>query len=201
MSVHNPVHLPRPAHLRRPMLDVLGEMALARARAHEFCGPARQMLALMVAGAMPGEVFWIAPRWQRDALNPDGMAAFAEPGRFTFLAPQRDADLLWSLEEVLRSGAVPLAVVELPSPPGMTAVRRLHLAAETGAAEGTGAPLGLLLTPGDGGAPGIETRWQMAQAHRPDAPGWLLSRRRARTLPPKAWRLTGRPGRWRLTPA
>ena len=206
MTAHSLADCLAPAHPRRPMLDVLGEMTLARARVHEFCGPARQMLALMVAGAMRGEVFWIAPRWQRDALNPDGMAAFAEPGRFTFLAPRRGEDILWALEEVLRSGAVELAVAELPGPPGMTAVRRLHLAAETGAAEtgaaeGTGAPLGLILTPGDGGAPGIETRWQMTQAHRPDAPAWLLSRRRARTLPPKAWHLTGQPRRWRLAPA
>lgn len=182
----------------RPALTVLGDLALPRARAHELCGPARHMLAMLVAGAAQGPVFWIAPAWAADRLNPDGMAPLAQPARFTFIAARRPEDILWTLEEVLRSGLVPLAVAELPDLPGMTAVRRLHLAAETGAKEGHEAPLGLLLTPGEGGAPGIETRWHMAQAHTPGAPGWRLCRRRARTLPPQSWHLTGRPGRWAL---
>lgn len=194
--------LPRLSHTdTRPALAVLQEMVLPLARLHELCGPARHMLAMLVAGATRGEVFWIAPARAGDALNPEGMAALAEPGWFTFLAPRHDADLLWTLEEVLKSGAVPLAVADLPAPPGMTAVRRLHLAAETGAAAGMGAPLGLILTPGAGGAPGIETRWHMGPAHAPGTPGWRLSRRRARTLPPRDWHLTGRPGKWRLSPA
>lgn len=158
---------PAPA-IAPPALDVLGAMALRLARLHEFCGPARHMLAMLAAGATQGPVFWIAPAWATDALNPDGMAALAGPGRFVFLSPRREEDLLWTLEEVLRSGAVPLAVADLPRPPGMTAVRRLHLAAETGAKAGMGAPLGLILTPGEGGAPAVETRWHMAPAHRPD---------------------------------
>ncbi|MEQ8294217.1 MAG: hypothetical protein RIA08_18630 [Roseovarius sp.] len=184
----------------RPDLTVLGALTLPLARLHELCGPARHTLAMLIAAETEGPVFWIAPGWSTDTLNPDGMAAFAQPNRFTFLAPRRGEDLLWTLEEVLRSGLVPLAIAELPEPPGMTAVRRLHLAAETGAAEGHGPPLGLILTPGDGGAPGIETRWHMAQAHSPGAPGWALTRRRARTLPPKGWHLAGRPRRWRLSP-
>jgi protein ImuA len=193
--------LPHQLQTDRPALAVLGEMQLVRGRVHELCGPARHMLAMLVAGAAQGEVFWIAPAWEGDALHPDGMAWLAGPERFTFVTPRRPADLLWTLEEVLRSGAVPLAVAELPTPPGMTAVRRLHLAAETGAAEGMGTPLGLILTPGEGGARGVETRWHMAQAHAPGTPGWRLSRRRARTLPPQDWHLAGRPRAWRLTPA
>ncbi|WP_198586216.1 hypothetical protein, partial [Roseovarius salinarum] len=172
--------LDRRPHRRRPALEVAGGLALPLARAHEVCGPARRTLAMIVAGATGGPVFWIAPGWQAGGLNPDGMAAFAEPGRFTFLAPQRAEDLLWTLEEALRSGAVPLVVAELPEAPGLTPVRRLHLAAETGAAEGAHAPLGLLLTPGDGGAAGVETRWHMAPAHDSETRAWTLARRRAR---------------------
>lgn len=182
--------LTRHGHIPRPGVTVLKGMSLAPARLHEICGPARHRLAVLVAAALQGPVFWILPEWERDRLNPDGMAPIMNPGRIIFVAPRRMPDLLWTLEEVLRAGIAPLAVAELPELPGLTAVRRLHLAAETGAAEGRVAPLGVILTRGDGGAPGVESRWHMAAAHAPGRPGWQIERRRARTLPPASWRLT-----------
>lgn len=173
---------------QRPAQPVMGEMTLARGRAHELCGPARRTLAALVAGRTEGPVIWIAPSWAQDALNPEAATGFFDPGRLILVTPKRAEDLLWSMEEVLRSGAVALAVADLAEPPGLTAVRRLHLAAETGGAEGRHLPLGLLLTPGDGGAPGVETRWHLGFAHAPGgAEGWRLERRRARTAPPMAW--------------
>jgi len=138
----------------------------------------------MVAAALDGPVFWVSPAWNVDRLNPDGVSEFINPGRLTFLEPERAPDLLWCCEEVLRTGAVPLLVGGLPGPPALTPVRRLHLAAETGAARGE-APLGLLLTPGDGGASGVETRWHMAPSNAPSH--WHLTRLRARAEPPKHW--------------
>lgn len=172
----------------------LGDLTLATARVHELCGRARRTLAMTVAGAMTGHVFWIAPGWGADRLNTSAMVAFANPGRFTFVTPKRPEDVLWSMEEILRSGAVPLVVADLPGPPALTPVRRLHLAAETGAAEGRVPPLGLLLTPGAGGAAGVESRWDMAPRHdRDSSDGWVLSRRRARTAPTKDWDVTRTP--------
>ena len=190
--------LTRHTHRTGPELKLMEEITLPQARAHEVCGNARHLFALMVAKALSGHVFWITPSWQAETLNPEGMLALVDPSRFTFVSVRRPDDILWSLEEVLRSGAVPLVVAEMPEPPAMTPVRRLHLAAESGAKDGRVPPMGLLLPPGDGGAPGLETRWPMAQHPAPHNPCWTLSRRRARTAPQKSWHLQGRPGTWQL---
>ncbi|MXQ06326.1 hypothetical protein GQ651_00560 [Alphaproteobacteria bacterium GH1-50] len=174
----------RPDRARVAFLDDLG---LDRARAHELCGSARRTLAVQIAGRLTGPVLWIRPAWEPGRLNPDGMLALADPSRFLFVTPKRAEDVLWSAEEALRAGAVPLVVADLPGPPGLTAIRRLHLAAETGAERGT-APLGLVLTPGKGGAPGVESRWSFVARHGGDGrEAWQLERRRARTEPEKSW--------------
>lgn len=174
----------------RPALPILEGMALDRARVHEVCGPARRTFALIVARATAGEVLWIRPAWTPERLYPPAVTAFIDPGRLILVTPKRAEDLLWAAEEGLRAGAVALVVADLIGPPGLTPVRRLHLAAETGAAEGRQTPLGLILTPGDGGAAGVETRWHMAPRHGEDVTRWRLERRRARVLPPKGWTLT-----------
>ena len=90
-------------------------------------------------------------------------------------------------------------VAELPQPPGLPPVRRLHLAAEAGttAADhaGRGPVLGVLLTPGDGGAAGVESRWRMEFARSASSlievgAAWHLRRLRARMEPEAAWRVT-----------
>jgi protein ImuA len=171
---------------------LLGDLTLAPGRVHEFCGTARRTLALTLARRMTGPVFWIAPGWSADRLNPEGVLSFLDPGRLIFVTPRRAEDLLWSMEEVLRAGAVPLVVADLPAPPALTPVRRLQLAAETGAAEGRLVPLGLLLTPGRGGAAGAESRWECLPRHAGTARAdraWTLHRRRARTAPEAEWSL------------
>ena len=174
----------------RPMLNLNSDIALPLMRVHEACGPARRTFAMWLAGQLTGPVLWIVPMWETDRLNPDGMLPFADPARFIFATPRRAEDVLWTIEEALRSGAVPLVVADLPDPPGLTPVRRMHLAAETGGQQGGGAPLGLLLSPGDGGAPGVESRWHMAPAHQGNIRRWRLERRRARMAPQKIWMAT-----------
>ena len=195
--------LSRAPHRARPRLTALGELSFTLARAHEFCGPARRLLALLLARETRGPVMWIQPSWAPDRLFPEGVAPLLPPGRLIFVHPKRAEDLLWTLEEVLRAGVVPLAVADLPEPPGLTPVRRLHLAAEAGAGqEGAGGgPLGLLLAPGGGGAPGVDSRWHIAPRHAADRDAWRLERRRARTAPPAAWTLHRRQGRFALAPA
>lgn len=188
---------------------LIGHLTLPRARLHEFCGPARRVLAAMLMGRTDGPVLWAYPAWQADRLHPPGLAALADPHRLILAAARRPEDVQWALEEALRSGAVPLCIAEWPGgPPGLTAVRRLHLAAEAGGtparAAGRPAPLGVILTPDEGGAAGVETRWHLAPLP-PDgppapwgtgsAPLWRLGLRRARALSPAEWRVEGLPPR------
>lgn len=144
------------------------------------------------AEALP-PTLWIRPAWQGDRINPNGLAPWADPGTLVVVDCPRTPDLLWCAEEALRAGSAALVVIDLPEPPDLTPVRRLHLAAEAGAARARAlpagqdrrarpplrAPLGLLLTPGQGGAAGVESRWHLAPLPAPEHPG-------ARPLPARA---------------
>lgn len=186
--------LTRQSHRQdRPGVPLLGQFWLAGGRAHEICGAARRRLALWLLAETQGPVIWIRPAWHPDRLHMAGVLAETHPGRLVMVEPERAEDLLWVMEEGLRAGAVAAMVCDLPEPPGLTPVRRLHLAAETG---GRGA-IGLVLTPGAGGAAGVESRWRLEPDHTLEGVGWHLSRLRARDAPPGAWRvvraLAGRP--------
>jgi protein ImuA len=75
----------------------------------------------------------------------------------------------------------------------------LHLAAENGLARRRARDRAaflhaLVLTPGTGGAAGVESRWHLApcaapgtRAATPVQPAWRLQRLRARMAPPAAW--------------
>jgi protein ImuA len=186
----------------RPAQTLLAPLTLARGRVHEFCGPARVTLAAFLLRETTGPVIWVHPGWQAERLFPDGLLRHADPGRIVFASARRPEDLLWAMEEALRSGAAPLVVAELAAPPALTPVRRLHLAAETGAEAaghaGRPAPLGLLLTPEAGGAAGVESRWHLAACHDGTARAWRLARLRARTEAPKDWRVRDTKGTLRL---
>ena len=171
-----------------PALSLAGDIRLTEGRVHEVCGRARRSFALQLAGRVPGPVIWIGPPGGSH-LNPDGMHAFCDPARLLFVAAPREIDRLWALEETLRAGAVALAVADLTEAPGLTPVRRLQLAAEAGATRDA-RPTGLLLTPGTGGAAGIESRWQIEPDHAPGLTRWHAARPRARMAPPAAWDLT-----------
>ncbi|MGM0584703.1 MAG: ImuA family protein [Pseudomonadota bacterium] len=189
-----------------PRLELGAGAALPLGRAHEVCGPSRAAFAAMAAGLLgardgPGPVLWIRGPKAEGRLNPDGLAAFFEPGRLVLAAPRREADLLWCAEEALRSGAAALVVAELPGPPRLTPVRRLHLAAEAGGEGRAAPPVALLLTPAGGGAEGVETRWRLAPAPTEaepwtdgGPPAWRLELLRARLAPPRAWRAVWRRG-------
>ena len=181
----------------QPLPGGLG-LGLVRGRVHEVCGPARWTLAAMVMGESSGPVIWISPGWAAERIYPAGLVDWADPGRVLFAHARRPEDLLWAMEEALRSGAAPLVLADLAAPPALTPVRRLHLAAETGAEVARHAgrlpPLGLLLTPEQGGAAGVESRWHMAASSSRSSlverrSAWTLHRLRARLAPEAAFHL------------
>lgn len=181
------------------MLDTL--LRLRSGRAHEFCGPARRLLAVWMMARLPvgAPVVWTGPRWGMDRLCPLGLRDWASPEGLIHVAPAREADCLACAEDALRSGAVALVVVDLPTPPALTPLRRLHLAAEAGlsrrrTADRSAELHALVLTPSTGGTPGVESRWHLAPCPARDAPpyapvqpAWQLHRLRARMAPPGAW--------------
>ena len=197
-----PIHL-QPASRPGDQQPLAGDLTLRRGRLHEFCGPSRLMLAAGVMARSEGPVIWIRPGWGPERLNAAGLQPLANPARLLLVRADRDEAALWAAEEALRSGVVPLVVTETAALPGLTPVRRLHLAAgagmEAAQREGTTAPLGLLLTPEQGGAPGVESRWHLAprpsrSLHWSDEVAWTLTRQRARLAPPARWQLCRKDG-------
>lgn len=169
------------------------EIALRLGRVHELCGLARHTLAVTIAAQLGGPVVWITQHAATEFLCPDAIAGHITPGHILFVTPAKRDMLLWAMEEALRDGHAPVVVADLTAPPAMVPIRRLHLAAEAGCGAGVCRPLALLLTPGQGGAPGIETRWSLHPAHHHGAGHWTLSRLRARMAPPRDWLMTIRP--------
>lgn len=213
MSIHM-LTQPLSPHQRGADISVLPDLKLRTGRAHEVCGSARRSFALWVAGALTtpeltGPVLWLCASWEQMMLLPDGMCDYVNPSRFLFVHSPQKTDLLWVAEEALRAACVSLVVIDLPAPPALTPVRRLHLAAETGGDLTTprqsrrqAPPTVLLLTPDTGGAQGVESRWHLIQDHplsppKPSQPPpgaapdgrerWKLTRLRARQAPPKSW--------------
>lgn len=196
------------------MLDEQGcaladTLALVPGRAHEICGPARRILAACVAG-WGAPVLWLRLAHNPDRLYPQGLASWAPPSGLIVAESTHSVELLGCAEEGLRSGACALVVVDLAEPVAMTPLRRLHLAAEDGLARrrarSPSADLrALVLTPGDGGTPGVESRWHMApcpaeglSSVEPVGTAWRLTRLRARMAPPASWQVQGHEGRFWL---
>lgn len=182
----------------QPLPGGLG-LGLLRARVHEICGPSRVSLAALILGASVGPVVWISPGWVAERVYPPGLRDLADPGRIIFARARRPEDVLWATEEALRSGAAGIVLADLPAPPALTPVRRLHLACDAGGEvahhRGRLPPLALLLTPEEGGAQGVESRWHMASAPSgstlvESCSAWVMRRLRARMAPPAAWEVT-----------
>ncbi|MDJ0686674.1 MAG: hypothetical protein QNJ84_18480 [Alphaproteobacteria bacterium] len=123
------------------------EGGLEKGSVHEFLGEAALSFLLTVLGAQsslqaasqpgPLSLLWCVANNRRDRLYGPGLAqAGLDPGR-CLIAACGDADeMLWAMEEGLRSGAVDAVVAAPAKPVSLSASRRLQLAAEEGGAVG-----------------------------------------------------------------
>ena len=156
----------------------------ATAAAEGFCAA---LLARLVAGR--GPALWCLAR---AGLHGPGLGAFGlDPDRLIVARARRPADVLWAMEEGLRSGRLGAVLGEVRAL-DLTAGRRLQLAAGAG-----GAACLVLRPPEAEGAPGAAvTRWRVAAAPGASglpelvgAPRWRVELVRCRGGTPRRWLL------------
>ena len=159
---------------------------LPRAAMHEVLGTGTAAagfcvaLAARLAGST-GSVLWC--RRGHDPYGP-GLALFGlDPRRLIVARGRTGKDVLWAMEEGLRSGAL-AAVLGEARELAPTARRRLQLAAETGGA------MALLLRPGGAKTPpeAALTRWRISAAPgTATGPRWRVELEHCRGAMPAAW--------------
>ncbi len=114
-------------------------------------------LLVRIAARRPGPVLWLAAGGD---LYAPGLTAFGfDPGRLIEGRARGDGEVLWAMEEGLRSGALAAVVAEVAELEA-TAARRLQLAAEAG-----GLPAFLLRRwsrPGAAAPIAAATRWRVS---------------------------------------
>ena len=134
--------------------DLMSCFPLRTARVHEACGAGATSFAAIMAAHLSGPVLWLRESWRAEMLNPVGLGAFLDPSRLLVAQVRDQTEGLAAMEEALRDGAVPLVVIELGQPLGLTPGRRLQLAAKAGRTTG------LCLIPDGMGSNAAETRWR-----------------------------------------
>ena len=101
---------------------------------------------------MSGPLIWILPARASHLPMLRGLPDCVSE-RLHVIRPQTEINLLWSVEEALRSAPVGMVIAEPDKPLSLLAGRRLQLAAETGQTTG------LMLIREDAGSNAAETRW------------------------------------------
>ena len=152
---------------------------------------AKAGFAARLIGERAGPILWCRSRRTAleggDPYGPGMSALGLSPDRLILVEAARQPDLLWAMEEGARTKGV-AAVVAEGAAPGLTAGRRLQLAAEAGNG------LVLLLQSGRNAVPSSAlTRWFVAsapslpEADGPGRPCWTLELWRCRGGRPRDW--------------
>ena len=157
-------------------------LRLTSCRVHEAQGGGRRSFALLQAARHAGPLIWVlsayAPHLPMLRGLPEGVGR-----RLHIVRAKTATDLLWAVEEALRSLPVGLVIAEPEKPLSLTAGRRLQLAAEAGKTTG------LMLIREGQGSNAAETRWNcapLASGKRDSTPHrWGLIKNKRGTL--KTW--------------
>lgn len=138
--------------MRRPEPPTGDDFTLLHRRVHEAEGRGRRAFALFQAARHPGPLVWILPSHVPELPMLRGLPSGVGE-RLHLLRPVSETDLLWCVEEALRSAPVAFVIAEPEKPLSLTAGRRFQLAAEAGRTTG------LMLIRQDGGSNATESRW------------------------------------------
>lgn len=125
---------------------------LRLARVHEVEGRGRRAFALLQAARCSGPLVWVLPSHIPELPMLRGLPQGVSE-RLHLFRPNGETDLLWCVEEALRTAPVSLVIAEPQKPMSLTAGRRLQLAAEAGRSTG------LMLIREGAGSNATETRW------------------------------------------
>jgi protein ImuA len=154
----------------------LPDGGLAGGAVHEVLGGAVTGFAALIAARLEGPVLWCLDASRREDPYGPGLKALGfKPERLVLARCRGLREMLWTMEEGLRSTAPSLVIAEPGANIGLVESRRLQLAAEAG---GT---LGLILR--DDGEVGrlvpsaVASRWQVDPA---SGGGWHLTLKRCR---------------------
>ncbi len=148
-------------------------------RAHEVCGAGAYFFAFTLAGKLGGQILWVREGWLSEQINPTGFGEFVDPQALLVSVANDQTEVLAVAEEALRSGAVSLVIAEINKPLGLTAGRRLQLAARDGKSTA------LVIIPQDMGSNAAETRWQCTPVFDQDdstLQWWNLIKNKSGTL-------------------
>ncbi len=120
-------------------------------RVHELSGPSGAAFAFLMA--YKGSILLCGVPWRVSGYMPEAVARFCDPDAILHVHCPLEADTLWAAETALRSGCMATVILILERSPGLTAFRRLQLAAQTGRS------LGLLVVSQPAHSTAAETRW------------------------------------------
>lgn len=152
---------------------------LIRKRVHEAEGRGRRAFAMFQAARHPGSLVWILPSHAPEIPMLRGLPRGVGE-RLHLIRPVGETDLLWCVEEALRSDPVSLVIAEPSSPLSLTAGRRLQLASEAGRTTG------LMLIRQNAGSNATETRWNCEPLPATSADStlhqWAISKNKKGTL-------------------
>lgn len=146
---------------------------LARGAVHEAAGGAAGGFAAMVAGRLGGAALWCVAAASRTVLYGPGLAAYGlDTDALIIVRCASWRDMLWAMEEGLREPALAAVIGEPDRSIGLTASRRLQLAAETSGVTGL-----ILRQGGEAGAlapSAVFSRWRVVSAPMADSTGASL---------------------------